>query len=289
MRQPNNKSPARDALRRKIIIHKSKAFTLIELLVVIAIIALLMGIMMPALQRVRRQAAGSVCLSNEHQLVLAWIMYAHDNDDKLVGGHDGYASSPSKSYDWIQLPQNQAGAAVPLATATLEDEQRGCRRGALFPYVQDVDLYRCPGDRRHRTELKHRSYGIPGGMNGDVGTGAGSWLMQNWGYPSYKKLTEIKNPGIKYVFLEEKTDVGGYNWGSWNLEKQGNRWWDPIVVRHGQLSVLAFSDGHAIKHKWKQKSTLEMTDVGYPQCIRWPVNDGTDDLEFMRMGYNPAR
>jgi hypothetical protein len=90
------------------------------------------------------------------------------------------------------------------------------------------------------------------------------------------------------VFLEEKNDVGGWNWGAWNLERERDRWWDPIVVRHGQLSVPAFSDGHAIKHKWKQKSTLEMTDVPYPDCIRWPVTDGTDDLEFMRRGCNPA-
>ncbi len=87
----------------------------------------------------------------------------------------------------------------------------------------------------------------------------------------------------------EKTDVGGYNWGSWNLEKQGPRWWDPIVVRHGRLSVLAFSDGHASSHQWVQKSTLAMTDVPYPDCIRWPVPDGEDDLQFMRTGYNPAR
>ncbi len=264
-------------------------FTLIELLVVIAIIALLLAIMMPALQRVRRQAAGSVCQSHQHQLVLAWIMYAQDNDGKLVGGHDGYSSSPSKAYDWVQLPQTEAGVVVAGADASLDDKKRGCERGALFPYVKDVDLYHCPGDRRHRTEMTHRSYGVPGGMNGDVGTGASSWLMQQWGYPSYKKLTEIKDSAIKYVFLEEKTDVGGYNWGSWNLEKQGSRWWDPIVVRHGRLSVLAFSDGHAIQHQWKQKSTLEMTDVPYPDCIRWPVTDGTDDLEFMRRGFNPAR
>jgi len=74
-----------------------------------------------------------------------------------------------------------------------------------------------------------------------------------------------------------------------HLERQGDRWWDPIVVRHGQLSVLAFSDGHAEKHNWQQKSTLEMTYVDYPDCIRWPVTDGTDDLEYMRRGYNPAR
>ncbi len=268
---------------------RRSGFTLIELLVVIAIIALLMAIMIPAFSRIKRQAAGSVCLSNQHQLVLAWILYAQDNDNRLVGGHDGYASSPSIKYDWVQLPQTEDGTLVPVASDRLEDQKRGCERGALFPYVRDGDLYHCPSDHRNRSELTHRSYGIPGSMNGDVGTGATSWLMVNWGYPSYKKLTEIKNPGFKYVFLEEKTDVGGWNWGSWNLEKQGDRWWDPIVVRHGSLSVLGYSDGHAIQHQWKRKSTLGMTDAPYPDAIRWPVTDGTDDLEFMRQGYNPAR
>ncbi len=264
-------------------------FTLIELLVVISIIAVLMAIMIPTLGRIKRQAAGSACLSNQRQLIFAWILYAQDNDDKLVGGHDGYSSSPSKDYDWVQLPRTLSGTVVARANATLEDEIRGCEAGALFPYVKNVDLYHCPGDRRNRTELTHRSYGIPGTMNGDVGTGAGSWMTQQWGYPSYKKLTEIRNPGIKYVFLEEKTDVGGWNWGSWNLEKSGARWWDPIVVRHGRLSVLAYSDGHALQHQWKQKSTLQMTDVPYPDAIRWPAPDGMDDLEFMREGFNPAR
>jgi hypothetical protein len=41
--------------------------------------------------------------------------------------------------------------------------------------------------------------------------------------------------------------------------------------------------------QWQQKSTLAMTDVAYPDAIRWPAPDGTDDLEFMRQGFNPAR
>ncbi len=186
---------------------KTKAFTLIELLVVIAIIALLMAILMPALQRAKKQAAAGVCLSNQRQLVFAWVLYAQDNDDKLIGGHDGHPSSSSIEYDWVKLPQQEDGTVVAGAVATLQDKKRGCERGALFPYVKNVDLYHCPGDRRHRTEMTHRSYGIPGSMNGDVGTGKNSWLTQQWGYPSYKKLMQIKNPGIKYVFLEEKNDV----------------------------------------------------------------------------------
>jgi prepilin-type N-terminal cleavage/methylation domain-containing protein len=53
-----------------------RGFTLIELLVVIAIIAVLMAILLPALNRVKEQGKRAVCLSNLRQLTMAWIMYA---------------------------------------------------------------------------------------------------------------------------------------------------------------------------------------------------------------------
>jgi len=65
---------------------RKKAFTLIELLVVIAIIALLMGILMPALQRVREQARTRSCGTRVRQQILALVMYADDNDTKLPRG-----------------------------------------------------------------------------------------------------------------------------------------------------------------------------------------------------------
>lgn len=59
---------------------KSRGFTLIELLVVIAIIALLMAILMPALQRVKKQARTVNCQANLHQWALIWAMYTEDNN-----------------------------------------------------------------------------------------------------------------------------------------------------------------------------------------------------------------
>jgi len=63
---------------------KRRAFTLIELLVVIAIIALLMAILMPALNAVRKQARSNVCQSNLRQLCLAMNLYALDHEDKTM-------------------------------------------------------------------------------------------------------------------------------------------------------------------------------------------------------------
>ncbi len=60
-----------------------KGFTLIELLVVIAIIALLMGILLPALQRVRKQVKKVVCGNQVRQQIMALLMYAQQNDGKM--------------------------------------------------------------------------------------------------------------------------------------------------------------------------------------------------------------
>lgn len=99
-----------------------KGFTLIELLVVIAIIALLLGILMPALQRVRKQARSSACKANMHSWAQIWNMYCQDNDGYFCRESD-YVGWPRGN--WIEalrpLYRTKAGILVcPTAKKRLD-------------------------------------------------------------------------------------------------------------------------------------------------------------------------
>jgi len=264
---------------------KKRAFTLIELLVVIAIIALLMAILMPALRAAKDQARRLHCISNVRTLALAWFIYKDENNDKLVGGCVHSGNDPDgQSYNeiaWVKVPQGNDPDPI-------ERKKAGIRAGLLFPYVKEVDVYRCPSDRRKLVpgQEAFRTYSISGGANGEYGY---------WGiWKPVTKYSEIKNPATKVIFFEE-ADPRGWNEGSWIMDPDDlTEWVDPFATWHGRRSTLGFADGRAEMHKWIDNSTIEYSEDAVEACLNPDINftfgrnvpsgEG-EDIRFMAQGY----
>jgi prepilin-type N-terminal cleavage/methylation domain-containing protein/prepilin-type processing-associated H-X9-DG protein len=250
---------------------KNAAFTLIELLVVIAIIAVLMAILMPALQLAKDQAYGIICVSNLKTLSMSWYLYADDNDGKLVGGHPA-RTTPDDT--WVKPPQGVGDV--------LQQEYNGIEAGRLWPYTKEFDVYRCPADRRklQPPNFAFRSYSIAGGMNGED---------KEWNGRAISRYSEIENPATKLVFVAE-CDPRSYNMGSWVVSHPpNNSWIDPLAIWHNKRSTLGWADGHAEKHRWVDDSTMhwaELAAIGQTDVFnKTPDSDEGEDLEFMQRSY----
>lgn len=236
---------------------KRSGFTLIELLVVIAIIAILMAILMPALERVKEQARGIACMSNQKTMGLAYVMYADENDSSMCGGMARYAPTNGVP-PWVMPPLEYQGVGsynqMPSGPVTLEQRYNGLREGVLFPYIKDIGAYHCPGDDRIRRgtsngrELQHllyRSYSL-------------SDYLRATERSDPKKLTDFTSPAIKLLFVEEIYDAPGanHNVDGWSYNPGTNSLWDPLGLYHSDSCTFSFMDGHAAVKKWTDKRTL---------------------------------
>ena len=132
-------------------------FTLVELLVVVGIIAILVALLLPALQKAQEQARRTACLSNMHQIGLAMMMYGHDNKSWVPPRHRlgdpnnaGFAQLPlgyHPSVTWgpnVRLPNASAVPPVPPGEmAQLVPPPYG---GARSKYLPNCDVFFCPSD-----------------------------------------------------------------------------------------------------------------------------------------------
>jgi len=255
-------------------------FTLIELLVVIAIIAILAALLLPALSKAKQKAQSMRCMNNEHQLALAWIMYANDNRDQLTpNGGLGRNGGGNTTGDPRQDPEWGAGgnrcgwcpgslqiaSEVTPGSAYPEGDKYAwwIQAGLLWPSINNLDVYRCPADNttvpRGNSPTAGpgpalRTYSMNCCVNpiDSAGFATAQWVGVTGGpWCVYRNLTSFQRPGPSstFVFIEEShitIDDGFF------ANDPGNAfmWLNLPAVLHRSASNLSFADGHAQSRKW---------------------------------------
>lgn len=190
----------------------ARAFTLIELLVVITIIAILAGMLLPALSSTRKKAQAATCLSNMHQWGIALGLYADDWNDYLPPEGVGAPVSAS-AYAWYHVlpPYINAPSLITLYAA-----------GGSPPLPSTKSIHSCPSAPVPSVP--------PTDSNPDYMYGMNNRMDPN-GTPLFKR-SEVEKPSETIMFCENEGTFSGTN----------GKYTPP---RHSGGANFAFADGHA--------------------------------------------
>lgn len=267
-----NSSPAGGRTARR------DGFTLIELLVVIAIIAILAGLLLPALGRAKLKAQGIGCMNNLRQMMLGWRLYAEDHNDLLLASLN--VGAPRVLWCSGNLDYTTAAANW--------DPDADLARSPLMPYIgqRNFKIWKCPADA---TFVRNASGQVVPRVRSNSMSQVfdyGSWLPPSL-FTTYARLTTIRIPAKTWVLIDEHPD--SINDAAFAVQMavpsmpqtMGDvRIIDYPASFHGGACGLSFADGHSEIHRWKGRA-IQPRVTGSLIPLNQPAGDARNDIIWL--------